>query len=114
MTIHTILETKGGRIEGNKFSECHGPSDLLEKYHSPSFETTILCATDEREEFEREAEISLTADQLDVATFERFAKWCNANCHLRLFGVFTQPAQPSSDAPGSNPTEFTTRKELSS
>jgi hypothetical protein len=72
MNIHTILETKGGRTEADKFSECHGPSNQLEQYHSPSFETTIRCSTDEREDFEREAEVSLTAaDQLDVCATAR-------------------------------------------
>jgi hypothetical protein len=111
MNIHTILETKGGRTEVNKFSECHGPSNQLERYHSPSFETTIRCSTDEREEFEREVEISLTADQFEVPTFEQLAKWCAANCQLNLFGVFTQPAQANCRVPGSKPAEFTPRKD---
>jgi len=88
MKINTILETDGGRTESKRFSECHGPSDQLEQYHSPSFETTIRCSASDREEFERKTQIRLNADQLDVPSFKRLAEWFGANCRLKLFGVF--------------------------
>lgn len=61
------------------------PSDKLESYFSPAQEIEIACTTQEREDFETENEIALTADVIeDKRDFEALVRYLTANCKLKL------------------------------
>lgn len=84
----TILQTAGGRRENRRFSESHGPSNDLCKFHSPGQEVTVECSLDEVGEFESETAVRTESDVLPADQFAKLVQWATKNAKLKVFGAF--------------------------
>lgn len=87
--LEAVYETRDGARLSRQSNEHGDPSDL-ERYWSPGGELKICCSTNEREAFEIDQEIELTADVLSANEFELLFRWLKSEAYLRLFGIFTK------------------------
>ncbi len=71
--------------EGRRLWESHDPRsgpDPYEDYTTPLGEAEIICAADEREDYERDADTTLGADVLTREQFEYLFRWMRDNAGL--------------------------------
>lgn len=82
--MQVTLATKEARRLDKGETGC-GRADDLEKYYSPATEIELACSTAEREEFEQDHSVKLTADVLDERTFTLFVGWLLKDRALRVY-----------------------------
>lgn len=77
------------------------PSHRLEDYYPGDWilargdgDQKIYCTTEEREDFERETEIALTADVIEnPRDYDEFVRYLTENCDLSAFQVVWSPTK---------------------